>query len=58
MIHQNIYQKFFLFKKLFTSIDNEKDTFDNITEKNAFNKCLLISLLKFLEYYIINVEKS
>ena len=33
MIHQNIYQKFFLFKELLTSIDNEKDTFDNITEK-------------------------
>ena len=58
MIHQNIYQKFFLFKKLLTSTYNEKDTFDNITEKNAINKCLLISLLKFLEYYIINVEKS
>ena len=58
MIYQNIYQKFFLFKKLLTSIYNEKDTFDNITEKNAINKCLLISLLKFLEYYIINVEKS
>jgi len=58
MIHQNIYQKFFLFKKLLTSTHNEKDTFDNITEKNAINKCLLISLLKFLEYYFINVEKS
>ena len=49
MIHQNIYQKFFHFKKLLTSIDNEKDTFDNITEKNAFNKCLIIALLKFLQ---------